>query len=253
MTDRLRQCCKRLRLGNLADFYDQVEYEDREQYLTEVLELALKHRRARRAQRLIKKAGFPVNKTLEGYDCSPITFPAGLDRDSLLSLAFIDRRENVLMLGAVGTGKTHLSIALGVKACMAGRQVKFYRAADLTNELLEKHPLGQAGRLIREIAKVDLFVLDELAYVPFSKKAAELLFNVISNSYEQQSIIVTSNLEFGRWTEVFGDDRLTAALVDRLVHHAHILAFKGQSYRLRQALDRRKEGNQEKKVVSGSV
>jgi len=237
--DRLRSCCKRLKLGNLVDLYDQVVYEDRRQYLTDVLELALEHRRTRRAQRLIKKAGFPTVKTLDGYDFGPISFPAGLDRESLVELGFVDRHENVLMLGAVGTGKTHLALALGVKACTQGRHVKFYRAADLTNELLEKHPLGKAGRLIREIARADLFVLDELGYVSFSKKAAELLFTVISNSYERQSIIVTSNLEFGRWVEVFGHDRLTAALVDRLVHHAHILAFNGQSYRLRQALAKR--------------
>ncbi len=106
----------------------------------------------------------------------------------------------------------------------------------MTNELLEKYPEGQAGKLIKKIAKADLLILDELGYIPFSKKAAELLFSVISNSYENQSIIVTSNLEFGRWNEVFGDDRLTAALIDRVVHHAHILAFTGKSYRFRQAM-----------------
>ena len=142
------------------------------------------------------------------------------------------------MLGTVGTGKTHLSTALGLKACAQGKKVLFYRAVDLTNELLEKYPDGQAGKLIKKISKADLLILDELGYIPFSKKAAELLFSVISNSYEQQSIIVTSNLEFGRWNEVFGDDRLTAALIDRVVHHAHILAFTGKSYRFRQAMDK---------------
>jgi DNA replication protein DnaC len=120
--------------------------------------------------------------------------------------------------------------------------VAFYRAADLTQELLEQHRAGTAGRLMKRIARADLFILDEVGYMPFSKQASQLLFSTVASGYEQQSLIVTSNLEFGRWNEVFGNDRLTAALVDRLVHHAHILAFTGDSYRLRQAMARRSEG-----------
>ena len=144
------------------------------------------------------------------------------------------------MLGSVGTGKSHLATALGIKACSNNKKVQFYRVVDLTNELLEKYKDGQANKLIKKIAKADLLILDELGYIPFNKKAAELLFSVISNCYEQHSIIVTSNLEFGRWNEVFGDDRLTAALIDRVVHHSHILAFTGKSYRFQQAMASRK-------------
>jgi len=239
VTDNLRIYARKLRLGNIEEIYDQVEFETKRQYVTALLELMVKQRRARSAERLVKKAGFPSLKTLEGYDFGSITFPRGLNRESLEALEFISRKENLLMLGAVGTGKTHLAIALGVKACLNGLKVRFYRAADLTNELMELHLSGQAGRLIREVSRTNLLILDELGYVPFSKRASELLFTVISNTYENQSIIVTSNLEFGRWNEVFGDDRLTAALIDRLVHHSHILAFTGDSYRLRQALARR--------------
>ncbi|MFW6025852.1 MAG: IS21-like element helper ATPase IstB, partial [Candidatus Woesearchaeota archaeon] len=193
-------------------------------------------RKNRRVKRLIKKASFPNVKTLDEYNFEPITFPDSIDKTDLLTLDFIDKKENILMLGTVGTGKTHLATALGVKACNKDKKVKFYRTVDLTNKLLEEHQKGQAGKMIKEIAKVDLLILDELGYIPFSKKAAELLFSVISNCYEKQSMIVTSNLQLGRWNEVFGDDRLTTALIDRVVHHAHILAFTGKSYRFQQAM-----------------
>jgi len=233
---RLRELCKELKIWNLEDLITEVEFSNPEQYLIDILELALKKRHTRKVKRLIKRAGFPGTKTLDHYDFNPISFPESINKTELLTLKFIERQENLLMLGTVGTGKTHLAIALGLKACSLGKNVLFYRAVDLTNELLEKYPEGQAGKLIKKIAKADLLILDELGYIPFSKKAAELLFSVISNSYENQSIIVTSNLEFGRWNEVFGDDRLTAALIDRVVHHAHILAFTGKSYRFRQAM-----------------
>ena len=236
---RLKKLCKELRIGNLEELVEEVEFEDPRQYLTDVLALAVKQRESRRIKRLIKRAGFPTTKTLDNYDFKPISFPDSIDKTELLTLDFIDKKENLLMLGTVGTGKTHLATALGLKACSQNKKVKFYRAVDLTNELMEKHKEGQAGKLIKKISKVDLLILDELGYVPFSKKAAELLFSVISNCYEQQSMIVTSNLEFGRWNEVFGDDKLTAALIDRVVHHAHILAFTGESYRFKQAMAQR--------------
>lgn len=234
--DKLKDYSRQLRLGNLAEIYDQVEFENRRQYLTGIMELMIQQRRLKRTKRLIKRAGFPAPKKLDNYDFSPITFPKGFNQGTLLRLDFIEQEQNLLMLGAVGTGKTHLAIALGMKACSEGRKVIFYRAADLTNELVKEHRAGKVGDLVNKIGKADLFILDEVGYVPFDRQGAQLLFTVISKGYEQQSIITTSNLEFGRWNEVFGDDRLTAALIDRLVHHAHILAFEGQSYRLKQAL-----------------
>jgi len=233
---KLKKLCKELRISNLEEIVSEVEFKEPDQYIIDILELAVEHRNNRRVKRLIKRAKFPTTKTLDNYDFKPITFPDNIDKTDLLSLDFIDKKENIMMLGSVGTGKTHLATALGIKACQKNKKVKFYRAIDLTNELLEKYKNGQANKLIKKIAKTDLLILDELGYIPFSKKAAELLFSVISNCYEQQSIIVTSNLEFGRWNEVFGDDRLTAALIDRVVHHAYILAFTGKSYRFQQAM-----------------
>ncbi|HDI6354068.1 TPA: IS21-like element helper ATPase IstB, partial [Escherichia coli] len=143
---------------------------------------------------------------------------------------------NVLMLGKVGTGKTHLATALGVEACRRGYAVRFFRVPDLVALLQEKHANGALMRFQKELADCELLILDEVGFVPFHQTGAELLFHVISACYERNSVIVTSNLEFGQWNTVFGDTRLTAALVDRLVHHAHILAFTGESYRLRHAL-----------------
>jgi len=233
---RLEAVCNALRVGNLAQFAHDVDFVDKEQYLTEVLERALQHREARRVERLIKQARFPAPRTFEGYEFEPITFPSGIDKDGLMNLAFLERRENVLCIGAVGTGKTHLAIALGMKACMQGKSVRFYRAVELTTELADRRRKGTLGRFQKQLEALDLLIIDELGYIPFDRVASQLLFNVISSGYERQSVIVTSNLEFGRWTEVFGDDRLTAALIDRLVHHAHILGFSGQSYRYKQAV-----------------
>jgi len=233
---KLKELCKKLRIGNLEDLITEIEFEEPEQYLTDILSLEVEKRKSRRVKRLIKKASFPNIKTLDDYNFEPITFPDSIDKTDLLTLDFIDKKENILMLGTVGTGKTHLATTLGLKACNKDKKVKFYRTVDLTNKLLEQHQKGQAGKMIKKIAKVDLLILDELGYIPFSKKAAELLFSVISNCYEKQSMIVTSNLQLGRWNEVFGDDRLTTALIDRVVHHAHILAFTGKSYRFQQAM-----------------
>lgn len=239
MSDRLKELCRHMRLGNLESVIDQVDYSDRRQYVTELLELALKQREASRVKGLIKQAGFPSPRTLENFEFSPVTFPTANVKEQILSLDFVPLKENVLMLGAVGTGKTHLATALGVKACLTGKKVAFYRTVNLTNELVERYDSGQLTRFLKNLAQKDLLILDEMGYVPTSKRSSELLFNVISNAYEHQSIIITSNLELGRWNEMFGDDRLTHALIDRLVHHSHILAFSGESYRFKEALVRK--------------
>lgn len=240
--DRLERVCKALRVGNLKQFVHEVEFHDKEQYLIEVLELALRHRENRRIERLIKQACFPVLKDFVRHDFARVTFPNGMDKERLLSLEFIEQRENILCIGAIGAGKTSLAVTLGRKACMHGKAVRFYRAVDLATELADRHREGTITRLYRQLAALDMLIIDELGFIPFDRLASQLLFNVISASYQRQSIIVTSNLEFGRWNEVFGDDRLTAALIDRLVHYSHILAFSGPSYRYEQAMLRKEGG-----------
>ena len=156
-----------------------------------------------------------------------------------------EHKQNILCLGAVGTGKTYLATALGVKECSLGKKVRFYRAIELAAELVEKHRSGSLNKILRHLKNFDLLILDELGYIPFDRTSSQLLFNVISNSYQQQSVIITSNLEFGRWNEIFGDDRLTAALIDRLVHRAYIFGFTGPSFRYQEAILARGGGKPE--------
>ncbi len=227
--------CKQLKLKTTVQIYEEVAYETKEQYLTELFRKEVESRYSARVKRLLKKAGFLSTKMLEGYVFDHITWPKSSSKAEILDLAFLEKHDNVLMLGAVGTGKTHLACALGVRACTRGREVRFFRAVDLVNTMLEKHKAGTLSRFLRE-----LLILDELGFIPFHQDGSELLFNVIADCYERRSVIVTSNLEFGQWNQIFGDNRLTAALIDRLVHHAMILAFTGESMRLRQAMERSK-------------
>ncbi len=236
MANELAMVCKKLRLGDLSQLIAQVKFRNETQYLTDILKLAVANREAQRIERLIKQARFPVVKTFEGYKFHPITWPQGFDEEQLLSLDFIENKQNILCLGAVGTGKTYLATALGVKACTMGKKVRFFRLSDLAVELTEKYRAEGLTKMIKKLERLDLLILDEIGYIPCDKLSSQLLFNVISNSYEQQSIIVTSNLQLGRWNEMFGDDRLTAALIDRLIHRAHILSFTGSSLRYEEAL-----------------
>ncbi len=237
---QIQDYCKRLKLAYVGDMYGQVEAETKEEFLVKLLEKELESRQTAKMERLIKKAGFSQYKTLEDYDPSlSVVLPPSVTLNELKDLIFLEKKQNVMMVGTVGTGKTHLSTALGVEACRQGKEVRFYRVGDLVAKLLEKHHNGTIGRFLRDLKKAELIVLDELGFIPFHKDGAELLFSVIAECYEQTSIIVSSNLEFGQWNTVFGDKRLTAAIIDRLVHHAHILSFSGESYRLRNALSKR--------------
>lgn len=235
-SEMLAQACKTLHLAHVMSNYDSVPFENRVDFLLAILQSEIQGRESSKMKRLLKRAKFPQLKTFEGYNFEEVTFPNHCTEQSLRELAFLKHKENILMLGKVGTGKTHLAIALGMEACRQGYNVKFYRVSELVGKLLERHASGTLTRFHKELMKCDLLILDEVGFVPFHQTGAELLFHVISECYEQRSLIVTSNLEFGQWNSVFGDTRLTKALVDRLVHHAHILGFTGESYRLRHAL-----------------
>jgi DNA replication protein DnaC len=172
----------------------------------------------------------------EGYSFDAITFPESINPEGLMRVDFIEKKENVIMLGAVGIGKTHLATAMGIEACKRGMKVQFFRVSDLISTLQMRFQAGTLHRFQKELLNSDMLIIDEIGFVPFHKDGSELFFNLMSECYERLSIVATSNLEFSQWNTVFGDDRLTAALVDRLVHHAHILAFTGDSYRLKNAL-----------------
>ena len=232
----LHKQCKTLKLAHVPRLYLEVPYTDQEQYLTALFAAEIEARHARKVADLVKRSGFPVYKTMDNFDWGPVTLPTSTTIQDLKSLAFLEQHQNVLALGSVGTGKTYLAIALGIQACMKAKKVRFYRCMDLVNTLLEKHRQERLARFMKDLKKMDLLIIDELGFVPLNRDGAELLFNVIAQAYEKQSVIITSNLQFGLWNSVLGDNRLAAALIDRLVHHAHILAFEGESYRLKHAL-----------------
>lgn len=233
----LEEACKTLHLAHVVEYYDSIPFENKEQFLRDVLRLEIESRQTKKIARLMKKAKFREVKWLRNYEWGEqIHLPATVNQEQICDLQFLTEKQNLLLLGSPGTGKTHLATALGLKSCELGHEVRFFRVADLVAQLEEALKQGTLSRLKKQIEACDLLILDELGYVPFQKQGAELLFHIIADCYEQKSVIVTSNLEFGQWNRIFGDNRLTSALVDRLVHHAHIIAFTGESYRLRHAL-----------------
>lgn len=241
MPEQIETMMRQVKLGGMAKGWRAVQFQDTEQYVTELLKLELQEREANRINRMVKTAGFRVLKTLDDFVWTPaIELPAGLTQEYMTSLDFLAPRENLIFMGAVGTGKTHLATAIALKACQEGRSVRFFTAASLANILLEKNAKGQLNGFLAGLKKVELIVIDEVGFVPLHKDAAELLFQVISDCYERKSMIITSNLEFSQWNTVFGDNRLTAALVDRLIHHSHIVIFSGESYRLTQSMNRQR-------------
>jgi len=204
-----------------------------EQFLLQLVERELLDRQQRAKERRIQAARFPTLKTMESFDfAQQPTINEALVRE-LLTGEFIDSHENVLLIGNSGTGKTHLATALSLAACQAGRRVRFFGVTGLVTMLSEAREDRRLERLLKQLDKMELLVLDELGYVPFSKAGSELLFEVVSRAYERQSLIVTTNLPFEQWVEVCGSARLTGAMLDRLTHRVHILEANGESYRLR--------------------
>ena len=220
----------------------QAERVDYQTFLLRLSEREVHDRELRAAERRLKAAKFPVPKTLDTFDfMAQPSINQELVRE-LMRGEYIDRRENVLLIGNSGTGKTHLASGLAFTACQQGRRVRFFTATGLVTQLLEKREERQLERFEKQLERQHLIVLDELGYVPFSKTGAELLFEVVSRAYERTSLIVTSNLPFEAWSEVMGNERLTGALLDRLTHRIHILEANGDSYRLRESRRRLKRG-----------
>lgn len=241
MSEQIELMMRQVKLGGMAKEWRSVQFESPEQYVTDLLKLELREREANRINRMVKIAGFRVLKTLDDFVWgSAVQLPSGLSAAYMEELGFLPPKENLIFMGTVGTGKTHLATAIALKACQEGRRVRFYTAASLANILLERNNKGTLNNYLSTLKKVELIVIDEVGFVPLHKDAAELLFQVISDCYEQRSLIITSNLEFSQWNTVFGDNRLTAALVDRLIHHSHIVIFSGESYRLTQSMQRQR-------------
>jgi DNA replication protein DnaC len=237
---------KTLRLPTMLREYDKVaqqcatEAVDYPRFLLRLVELELLDRERRAVERRIKAARFDVVKTLDTFNFLAIP---SLNKQLVLELArcdYIDRRENVLALGNSGTGKTHIALALGLAACQKGYRVRFATAAGLVHELMEARDEKRLLRTQKQLAGYQLLIIDELGFVPLSRSAAELLFEIFSQRYERGATLVTSNLPFNEWTEILGTERLTGALLDRLTHHIHILEMNGESYRLKESKQTRK-------------
>ena len=169
-----------------------------------------------------------------------IQIPQGIDREAVLKGNFIQERENLILYGGVGTGKTYLATLISLNAIHTyGSKVRFYTVAALVNKLIDANQNGTLTKIMKQIEKLDLLVLDELGYIPLNKEGAELLFQVISMCYENKSIIITTSLQFGQWNHVFGDPILTEAVIDRLIHHSHLFLFTGDSFRYKESLQNR--------------
>jgi DNA replication protein DnaC len=207
-------------------------------YLQALLEREITQRAEHQLQRRLKQAQFPVTKRLEDFDFAAVPSVQHTQVLELAQGAFLAQHENLLLVGPSGLGKTHLLIGLGRAACLHGARVLFRTAATLVTELEVAHKELRLPRLLHQYRKIDLFLVDELGYLPFSRQSAELLFQFFSDRYERASVALTTNLDFAQWTEVFGDERMTAALLDRLVHRSHILVLEGESFRFRQSLQR---------------
>ena len=220
---------------SLACQKDNVAYD---KYLQKLSEIEVNERYNRNVAKRLKQARFPSLKSLDSFDFQRVPTINKQLVSELSRCEYIKNRENILMIGNSGVGKTHIAIALGVSACQQGYSVGYHTAASLVNLLIEAYTEKALLKLQKKLLSYTLLIIDELGYIPLSKTGAELLFDIFSQRYEQGAIIVTSNLPFPKWTEVFGCEHLTGALLDRLTHHVHIFHMEGESYRLHQSKEK---------------
>ncbi len=236
LTADIAACCKTLRLSrNIVDMSDKIQADSHQEYLLKLLQSEISHRDIVRKNKRINKAGFYTIKTFESFRFDEVTLPSGITPEYLRECEFIKNKTNIVMYGNVGTGKTHLSIALGVEACKRGFEVAFYRTTTLVNKLAEHKKAGTLSTFLKKLSKADLLICDEWGYVPLDRIGAQLLFEVISERYENKSVIINTNIEFSRWVNILYDEQMTGAIIDRILHHCHLLLFSGQSHRMREA------------------
>jgi DNA replication protein DnaC len=242
----LRVNLKQLKLPAMGAEYEKLAREaadaneDYEQYLLRLTELEIAARASNAVQARIRAAGFPVIKDFDTFDFTAVP---SLSKPKVLELArgeWIEQRTNTCLIGSPGTGKTHLAIALGLAACRQGKRVRFATAATLVTRLEEAQKQYQLDRVLAQLDRVDLLICDELGYLSFSRAGAELLFQVFADRYERRSLLVTSNLAFSEWGQVFQGERMTAALLDRLTHRCQIFEMNSESFRFRESMKNKK-------------
>ena len=244
VADLIRAQTRELKMPGLARAFEALGRQAREErwafedYLHEALAVEIVSRAESAVRERIRLARFPELKTLDQFDFATAD---GIDAAQVAELArgeWIARAANVLLAGPIGTGKTHLAIALGIEAARQRKHVAFFRAADLVRVLIEARDARELGRVQRRLDRVDVLILDEVGFVPFDRTGGELLFNAVAARYEKRSVLITTNLAFGEWPKVFGgDEKLTTALLDRLAHHATVLTTRGRSFRMRRRSD----------------
>src|SRR5699024_533289 len=223
MKEQIEAYAKRLKLSWIREHYHEVEAKNNHDYLLQLFEKEDQNREERKVNLLLKQAQLPTTGD-QPLQWEHIQIPQGINRDEILQGEFIQEKENLILYGGVGTGKTYLATLISLNAIHRyGTKVKFYTLASLANKLIEANQNGSLPRLIKQLEKLDLLILDELGYIPLHKEGAELLFQVISMCYENKSLVITTNLQFGQWNHVFGDPILTEAVIDRLIHHSHLL------------------------------
>jgi len=236
LTSEIAACCKELRLSkNMVAMSEQLEAQSHQEYLLKLLKSELEHRENARKDKLLKNAGFYSLKSFEGFKFDEVTLPSTVTPEYLKNCEFLNTNTNIVMYGNVGTGKTYLSIALGVEACKKGIKTKFFRTAALVNKLSEAKKSGTLSTFMKQISKAELVICDEWGYVPLDRTGAQLLFEVVSECYERKTLIINTNIEFSRWVNVFYDEQMTGAIIDRVLHHCHLLLFPGPSNRMRES------------------
>lgn len=235
--EQIRLYARQLKIPTFANYQDVLRQSktsaDFSDLLLDLMIAETASRQENQTRRRLKAAGFPFQKTLDEFDMSqlnPSVSPVFLQE--LASCKYIEQRQNIVMIGNPGRGKTHIAIALGIKACLQGYRVLFKNASTLSTELTEARDNYQLGKLERQLDRTDLLILDELSYLSFNKYESDLLFKVLSDRSERTSTIVTTNLPFSKWTELFENTTMVAALVDRLTYRSHVLDMNGPSYRL---------------------
>ena len=237
LTNQIRTHAKEARLtGAVLEEHLQDAHPENLSFLATYLKAEVASRKASARKRLITTARLPSIKTLENYDWSKVVLPPGLTSQSLTSLEFLTTSEDLICYGNVGCGKTHLATALTYQACQMGIRTRFTTAADLIMELRKAKNEGHLDKALNTYKKFQLLTIDELGYLPIDPEGARLLFQIIANTYETSSLIITTNIPFSKWGTIFGDDNIAAAIIDRLIHHGHLLRHQGKSWRVTHAL-----------------